>query len=187
MTRGNLVRYLGNVRLLDISCRNGRFIGSALVAFLFRGLACAPASPSTASSPAVVVEARSDQERSDQGHDSPRYADPDLPTAGAEYRGTYVCAQGETELALRILHVRGMRVLARFSFNHEPSGARGTYLMEGAYDLHHHVLRLEPLRWEDRPSGYEMVGMRGTLIHGIYAGDITYEGCSTFRLTQVDY
>jgi hypothetical protein len=101
-----------------------------------------------------------------------------------QWRGRYLCTQGETSLVLRVREVRGNSVVAAFDFDHPPTRVHGAYLVSGAYDPQEHTLDLEPVRWLDRPTDYVMVGLSGALASDgrRYEGRITYPGCGDFSL-----
>lgn len=104
--------------------------------------------------------------------------------AGWVYVGRYRCAQGVTELTLRVVEVRGAAVRAEFVFDHPQSGAAGRYFMTGtcAGD----ALSLDPDRWVVRPANYMMVGMRGTLgpQAASYEGSMTHPSCGGFSVQR---
>jgi|JI10StandDraft_1071094.scaffolds.fasta_scaffold1254744_1 hypothetical protein len=104
--------------------------------------------------------------------------------AGWVFSGSYLCAQGETALTLRVLDVRGAAVRAEFAFAHAPTSVAGRYTMRGT--CVGDEVRLAPEAWVQRPEGYMMVGMRGTLGDGAarYEGAITHETCGRFRLRR---
>jgi hypothetical protein len=101
-----------------------------------------------------------------------------------QWRGSYVCPQGETSLVLRVREVRGNAVVAVFDFDHPPTNVHGAYLVSGTYNPREHALALEPVRWLNRPPNYVMVGLSGTLGPGErqYEGRITYPDCEDFSL-----
>ncbi len=84
--------------------------------------------------------------------------------AGWDFVGSYLCAQGETALTLRVLAVRGTSVRAEFVFAHAPTSVAGRYTMRGT--CVGDEVTLAPEAWVQRPDGYMMVGMRGSLGDG---------------------
>ncbi len=100
-----------------------------------------------------------------------------------EWRGTYECAQGSTNLALRVTRV-SPEVAAVFEFSHEGSGAAGAYELRGTAGASGEV-SLVPSRWLDRPPGYVMVGMRGTVSGDVFRGRITEPSCAGFEVRRV--
>lgn len=103
---------------------------------------------------------------------------------GWTFTGTYLCAQGETDLTLRVLAVRGGAVRAEFAFSHAPTAVVGRYTLAGrcADD----VVTLAPEAWVQRPEGYVMVGMRGLVNPGAtrYEGAITHASCGWFSVRR---
>lgn len=102
----------------------------------------------------------------------------------ATWVGDYDCTQGNTEFTLRIMDVRGRVVRAVFDFNHEPSGAKGSYVVTGSFDPDTRRVRFEPSSWIERPDHYLMVPMKGEIStdDSLFAGKIDYPGCGAFRL-----
>jgi hypothetical protein len=98
--------------------------------------------------------------------------------------GNYDCIQGRTDLALRVIDVRGKRVRAVFDFHHAASGAAGQYVVGGAFDEESGRVTFEPGPWIVHPDGYLSVGMEGEVsVDGAhFFGRITYPGCGMFRL-----
>jgi len=103
--------------------------------------------------------------------------------AGEEWIGRYVCAQGETDLDLRIDRVTGDSIEATFEFSHGPSGAGGAYRMRGTITPGGQVT-LVPGPWIDRPSGYISVGMHGDVQGARFFGRMDHSSCSTFDLRR---
>jgi hypothetical protein len=107
----------------------------------------------------------------------------DSPFAiGQLWSGRYSCAQGETELTVRIEKVDGPEVDAIFEFFHGPTGVEGSYRIHGRWSSPKHTIRLDPGEWIDRPSGYVTVAMVGTVEDGRFSGTIDNETCRDFSL-----
>ncbi|MDW8249735.1 MAG: hypothetical protein RMJ98_10600, partial [Myxococcales bacterium] len=80
--------------------------------------------------------------------------------AGTTYRGHYLCSQGDTAMTLQIEEVlRNGQVRGIFSFHHEPSGAQGSFTVEGSLSSAGEVV-FEPVEWISRPPRYVAVPFR---------------------------
>ena len=106
---------------------------------------------------------------------------------GDRLRGHYWCAQGRTELTLVIEDLEGEAVSAIFEFDYPGGGttdpASGSFRMRGALDPQTRALRLDADRWIDRPDGWGMVGLVGTVSKtGSVSGTVKGAGCTTFHL-----
>lgn len=109
---------------------------------------------------------------------------PAMPFAAAQaWAGTYTCAQGKTNVTLRITRVAGNTVDAIFDFT-VPSGPAGKFQMSGTYDPSTKHLRLEPGAWIVRPAGYMTVPVDATVSGDgkSYVGRIDTQGCSDFSV-----
>jgi hypothetical protein len=100
-----------------------------------------------------------------------------------EWIGTYRCAQGETDLDLRVDRVVGGAVEAVFQFSHAASGASGAYEMHGTLSPDGRVA-LVPGRWLSRPPNYVSVGMHGEVRGDDFTGRIDNPTCGAFRLRR---
>jgi hypothetical protein len=98
--------------------------------------------------------------------------------------GAYDCPQGHTELTLRVVDVRGLRVRAIFDFHHAPTDAAGQYLMAGTFDEQNGDVVLRPGPWIIHPDGYVPVGMVGRVSREgtRFSGRIPFPGCGGFQL-----
>jgi hypothetical protein len=107
--------------------------------------------------------------------------------AGELWRGTYLCAQGVTELQLHIERVDGLDIGALFEFAHTDSGASGEFEMSGAYKSPTRRLRLVAGKWLSQPPGYVAVDMEGRVSPDgrSYSGRITTPGCGEFSVRRV--
>lgn len=102
--------------------------------------------------------------------------------AGDTFTGSYVCAQGDTDLILRVLSVQGATLRVEFAFAHRPSRAAGSYTLTGLCAGDH--VTLQPEAWIRRPPGYIMVGMEGDAARGgRFSGRITHASCGAFSVT----
>jgi len=101
---------------------------------------------------------------------------------GEEWFGTYVCAQGPTNLELHIHTVMDDGTIdGVFEFAHDPSGASGSYRLHGTIDTSGNV-HLAPSSWIQRPSGYVAVGMTGRVRGDAFTGRIDHTQCGGFSL-----
>lgn len=113
-------------------------------------------------------------------------AKPAMPFAASQaWAGTYTCAQGRTNVTLRITSVVGNTVGAIFDFT-VPSGPAGKFQMSGVYDPSTRHLRLEPGAWIVRPEGYSTVPVDATVSPDgkSYTGSIDTRGCSDFSVRR---
>ena len=81
---------------------------------------------------------------------------------GETWTGTYVCPQGETQLALRVRRVDGYDIEATFGFVHAASGASGQYALRGKYTPGTRLLRFAAGEWITRPPATSRWISRGT-------------------------
>ncbi len=104
--------------------------------------------------------------------------------AGQRWVGSYVCAQGPTELTLRISSVSGDYVTALFEFRHGPTATSGVCTMNGGYLRASRRLPLRPVAWVQRPAGYIAVPMDGFVSEdgSTYAGRMQHPSCGEFSL-----
>ncbi len=103
--------------------------------------------------------------------------------------GKYICGQGITRLTLDVRADKGNRVKATFRFGpvkENPSVPLGSYRMSGTYSALTRRIDLKGVEWVDRPLGYEMVDLRGSMSADGLAlkGDVPFVGCSVFELTR---
>ena len=108
-------------------------------------------------------------------------AAPGLMHAGENWIGRYQCAQGTTDLDLRIDAVSGNQIDATFLFAHGPSGAAGSYRLRGLIGSDG-SLTLAPTAepWIARPPNYIAVGMSGVVDASAYRGRIDNPSCGAF-------
>jgi len=107
----------------------------------------------------------------------PRAATPFLPSQS--WHGAYTCAQGVTELWLRIVRVQDADVDAVFEFTHAPTGVNGSYRMHGEWDGK--VVHFEAGDWMIRPDGYVTVDLEGGFTDPrTFRGRVHGPGCTTF-------
>jgi hypothetical protein len=105
------------------------------------------------------------------------------------WRGDYICAQGNTAVALTIEPAKDGGLSALFHFEAAPDNPdvpTGCYEMQGRFTPATREVALGPLRWLRRPPNYVMVGLDGHLsadgseIQGMVQGP----GCSFFRVQR---
>ena len=98
--------------------------------------------------------------------------------------GDYDCAQGRTQLTVRVVDVRGTKVRAIFDFHHAATDAAGQFLMAGTFDEQTGQVAFAPGPWIIHPTSYVSVSMVGrvTLDGTRFAGRIPFPGCTGFRL-----
>jgi hypothetical protein len=105
------------------------------------------------------------------------------------WRGDYVCAQGNTALALSLEQRKDGTIAALFHFEAAPDNPEvptGCFAMEGRLDPTTGDLALAPRRWLLRPGGYVMVGLVGRVTpEGVFEGSVRGPGCTTFRVERV--
>jgi hypothetical protein len=116
---------------------------------------------------------------------APDVRPPNPFTPGSEWKGTYFCPQGETDLVLRIVRVHGDTIDdAVFDFDWS-GGVSGSFHLRGTYDEPTAHAVFEPGAWISHPSGWYSVGMDGTVANEVtYAGTIVADGCGSFRVTR---
>jgi clan AA aspartic protease (TIGR02281 family) len=109
----------------------------------------------------------------------------------ALFRGSYICTQGLTALALRILIPSTVsETSAQFSFGPSqlnPSVPEGSFSMAGHVDLSRGTMTLRPIEWIQRPEPYVMVGLEGASSDGgrTFYGHVVGEGCDSFSMLRI--
>ena len=122
---------------------------------------------------------------------TPPEGDAALPNpfvVGDDWTGTYVCAQGVTNLTLHVLAVSGDAIDdAVFDFDWTSGSVTGSYHLSGTYDPTTDHARFAPGAWIAQPAGWFSVGMDGTVdpTTPVYAGHITDSSCAAFSVTRV--
>jgi len=102
---------------------------------------------------------------------------------GEQWSGTYVCAQGQTDLVLTVKHTTSTVLDAIFEFSHSPTGASGSLKMHGTLDANGNV-QLVPGQWINQPANYRGVGLQGTIRGDSFTGRVDGPSCSTFSLRR---
>ncbi len=108
-------------------------------------------------------------------------------TEGALYEGHYLCSQGETGMALRVDEVRGQRVAGVFSFFHEPTNVRGSFVIQGELSPRGEIV-FQPREWIEHPENYVAVPFRLSLTddgQGL-SGSVMHASCGTMEAHRVN-
>ncbi|MCK5682572.1 SH3 domain-containing protein, partial [bacterium] len=100
------------------------------------------------------------------------------------WKGSYYCKQGKTNLDFKIKEVDNAEITAIFDFNYK-NQAIGSYSIKGYFNSIRREIKLKPIKWINRPSGYGMVGLSGRISKdgNHFSGKIDSSGCSGFDLT----
>lgn len=106
------------------------------------------------------------------------------------WRGDYVCAQGNTALALTIEPGKDGAFAALFHFEavpDNPAVPTGCFEMMGRFTPMTGEAAFLPLRWLRRPADYVMVGLEGRLSPdgSVLEGLVQGPGCSSFSVRRV--
>jgi hypothetical protein len=108
--------------------------------------------------------------------------------AGESWRGQYTCAQGPTDLVLRILDAGGDdRVTVLFDFDFGHGKTTGRFLASGTYDASRGSIAFAPGAWIDQPAGWITVSFSGqvSVQKTIFAGRVDTAGCGALRVVRV--
>jgi hypothetical protein len=108
-----------------------------------------------------------------------------------DWVGVYTCAQGVTDLDLRIVEQPdGLR--AMFHFYADPANPgvpEGCFTMQGRHDAAERRGDLRPLVWRLQPPGYIPVAMAGTenvIGNVIFGRIVATPGCTNFILVRMN-
>jgi hypothetical protein len=106
-----------------------------------------------------------------------------------QWRGTYVCGQGETALTLTVSDAGGGKLKARFDFGPLPENPLvpvGAFLMDGRLDARTGRIALRAGKWIDQPANYFTVDLDGYVeASGDHiTGVVPAAGCSVFDLKR---
>jgi serine/threonine protein kinase/TPR repeat protein len=107
---------------------------------------------------------------------------------GESWRGQYTCAQGITDLVLRILDAGSDdRVTALFDFDYGHGKTTGRFLASGTYDAARGSIAFTPGAWIEQPANYVTVGFSGqvSLQKTIFAGRVDNASCGPLRVVRV--
>jgi hypothetical protein len=162
---------------------------SRLALPLFAALACAACGPSPELQSAYDVEGPGCRYARATNHmvyappvEAPEVA-PENPFALTRtWVGDYDCPQGQTDMRLKVIGVRGERVEAIYEFRHAPTGAAGSYHLSGRFDFGSGRVSFSPGEWIERPSNYVTVGLEGRIDGDRFEGRITHPRCGSFSL-----
>ncbi|AHE57349.1 hypothetical protein [Sphingomonas sanxanigenens] len=113
---------------------------------------------------------------------SPSPAASGLIPAGS-YAGTYLCAQGWTDVTLDFTPPSGGSQRARTRFGGNLGVPRGSYTLT-VEPQGNGRFYLRPLRWEQRPPGYVMVGLTVS-VDGRRIGGKVDPPCGEIRVERV--
>lgn len=105
---------------------------------------------------------------------------------GSTYVGRYFCAQGWTDMSLRVVDVEGPRVRIQGTFRHGATGTQGSYLLRGFCLPSTQRMVLSPQAWVQQPPGYIMVGLSGMVANNgqTYTGRMLHRTCGDFQFTR---
>ncbi|MGE5261677.1 MAG: hypothetical protein ACM3MH_12470 [Actinomycetota bacterium] len=111
--------------------------------------------------------------------------DQPLPIQGV-WTGFYMCSQGAAGFLLTITGDDLAKLTARFrffAFPENPNVQSGEFELTGSFDPPSGRLELAPSRWIDRPDGYAMVGIKGSIQPDrTIQGTIDAPGCTRFAM-----
>lgn len=126
---------------------------------------------------------------------APASAEIRLPFSARQvWKGSYKCAQGDTNLVLRIRSVsespvetelgQAYSVSAVFDFDYNNRTAAGAYYVSGRYYPESNSAIFDPAQWIRQPAGYLAVGMDGLVDNDgrYFTGKILFSGCTNFQL-----
>jgi len=111
------------------------------------------------------------------------------------WQGTYICAQGLTNLKLVIAAKSTTDIDAVFLFSahaSNPTVPSGSFRMKGVYTIFNsseipNTLELKATNWISRPSGYMTVDLQGNLTPSdrrIVGNVLNAPGCSKFDVSK---
>ena len=105
---------------------------------------------------------------------------------GDVFGGTYVCAQGESTMRLRVTSMSKGRVEAIFEFEHAPSSVKGSFRMTGTFDPKEGALDLAPTVWIVAPPHYAFAPISGHLRGSSLDGSIRHPKCGAFKTKRIN-
>jgi TPR repeat protein len=106
---------------------------------------------------------------------------------GETWVGSYTCAQGLTDVALRVVDTGADGHLSIvFEFDYGKGTVRGRYLGPGRYDASTGSFELSPGTWLEQPPRYVMVGARGEVsAQGrVMVGQMDAASCGAIRVVR---
>jgi hypothetical protein len=105
-----------------------------------------------------------------------------------EWKGSYVCGQGDTELTVRIDDVlTDGRMSGAFVFyptSESRNGVFGEYQIFIEVDEEKKVLQASPGPWVRRPAGFRTVGFEAVLRENRLVGKILSRNCGTMEVVK---
>lgn len=111
-----------------------------------------------------------------------------LDTFQGEWKGSYVCGQGDTELTIKIDDVLADgRMSGAFVFYPTPesrNGVFGEYQIFIAIDAEKKVLQASPGPWVKRLGGFQTVGFEAVLREDRLVGKILNRNCGTMEVAK---
>ena len=121
--------------------------------------------------------------------DSHAQAKADAAAITGEWRGSYICAQGETALKLTVTPAKATAIEARFDFGplpRNPEVPKGAFAMQGAFDPASRRMTLKGVEWIDAPFLYVMVDLDGRInaAGNLITGKVPGPGCTVFELRR---
>lgn len=108
------------------------------------------------------------------------------------WKGTYTCQQGLTNLVLSLSAKSETDVegIFTFLFGDGPGPVLlGSYKVKGTYDSGNGRIELKGVDWDDKPSGYVLVDLSGTVTtpRRRMAGNVIGPNCTTFQLEKIKF
>jgi hypothetical protein len=115
--------------------------------------------------------------------------EPNRPAITGEWRGSYICAQGETALKLTVTPATTGAIEARFDFGplpKNPEVPKGAYAMQGTFDPASRRMVLKGVKWIDAPFLYVMVDLDGRMnaAGNLITGKVPGPDCTVFELRR---
>jgi hypothetical protein len=117
------------------------------------------------------------------------HGEPNKSAITGEWRGSYICAQGETALKLTVTPAKTDAIEARFDFGplpRNPDVPKGAYAMQGTFDPASRRMVLNGVKWIDAPLMYVMVDLDGRMdaAGNLITGKVPGPGCTVFELRR---
>ena len=109
----------------------------------------------------------------------------------AEYQGAYFCGRQVASLKLQFYRDAAARRRVLLSFGPQatsPNIPRGSFHVEGSFDMTGGEVSLAPVQWVNQPPGYEWIGLTGRSDDGgkTYSGRVSNSrDCTIFTLKRV--
>ncbi|HUQ33811.1 MAG TPA: hypothetical protein VM095_16945, partial [Pyrinomonadaceae bacterium] len=108
------------------------------------------------------------------------------------WKGTYTCQQGLTNLVLSLSAKSETDVegIFTFLFGDGPGTVLlGSYKVKGTYDSGNGRIELKGVDWDDKPAGWILVDLSGTVTipRRRMAGNVIGPNCTTFQLEKIKF